>query len=490
MKSRILSLALLAIALPLAAQQARTHTVGAGETLRSIAQQYNVSIEALTSANPRLSSSFFVGMELNIPEAVQSSKPAAVTNQPASPAYHETRHTVYSPGWTIGLSTGLHFNSVSYSDLDDKIFYDPTGTTSAIFGAFARYDFGKNLQFSLRPEILWLQRGHDISVKDKFIDQLGTKFSDLEIDYNFNASYLDVRVPFMYNFGRKNDALRPYVMVAPVFGFAAGGTAEMVYSADDYETEYYDIDLSKASVSTFEFAAALGGGARYCFNNKFELGLELSYELGLTDTYGTEADGEAIAVQGSLSRIYKIEGTRKFSGFQVRLTAGIPISGRKTEVTRTELTYDTPAPVAAPVQTGPVIHERECFELEQIVALIEQGRSVEGKTICATDAIEFKYKRSDINRNSYPYLNNIVTLLQNTTLRVDIKGHTDNIGSEEYNLDLSQKRAKAVYDYLVKHGIDKERLTYEGFGFSEPVADNDTDEGRRQNRRVEFVLKN
>ncbi|MCB0662787.1 MAG: OmpA family protein, partial [Saprospiraceae bacterium] len=86
-------------------------------------------------------------------------------------------------------------------------------------------------------------------------------------------------------------------------------------------------------------------------------------------------------------------------------------------------------------------------------------------------------------------LNRLFDLLQQKpALKIQINGHTDNVGTEKDNLDLSTRRAKAVYDYLVKAGITKERLSYKGFGETQPIADNKTDEGRQQNRRTEFQV--
>jgi len=79
-------------------------------------------------------------------------------------------------------------------------------------------------------------------------------------------------------------------------------------------------------------------------------------------------------------------------------------------------------------------------------------------------------------------------LTKNQTIRIEIGGHTDNVGSEEHNKSLSENRAKAVYDYLVLNGINAGRLTYYGFGFSKPIAPNDTEQGRALNRRTEFKI--
>jgi outer membrane protein OmpA-like peptidoglycan-associated protein len=75
-------------------------------------------------------------------------------------------------------------------------------------------------------------------------------------------------------------------------------------------------------------------------------------------------------------------------------------------------------------------------------------------------------------------------------LNVEIVGHTDNIGTPDYNRKLSEKRAQAVKDYLVSKGVDKNRLVVKGMGFDEPVTTNDTEEGRALNRRVEINIIN
>ena len=77
---------------------------------------------------------------------------------------------------------------------------------------------------------------------------------------------------------------------------------------------------------------------------------------------------------------------------------------------------------------------------------------------------------------------------QNKNLKIELGGHTDNQGSEEYNQKLSLDRAKTVYEYLITKGISSNRLTYKGYGKTKPIATNDTEEGRAENRRTEFKI--
>jgi outer membrane protein OmpA-like peptidoglycan-associated protein len=103
--------------------------------------------------------------------------------------------------------------------------------------------------------------------------------------------------------------------------------------------------------------------------------------------------------------------------------------------------------------------------------------------------IFFDFDRSVLKEDSYPELKRVVELLtDNPGLEIEIAGHTDSVGSSTYNQGLSERRAKAVFDYLVENGITSERVVSRGFGESKPVSGNDTSEGRAQNRRVEFKI--
>lgn len=113
-----------------------------------------------------------------------------------------------------------------------------------------------------------------------------------------------------------------------------------------------------------------------------------------------------------------------------------------------------------------------------------------GKTMILRN-IFYDTDQYDIKPVSYPELDKLVYFMEiNPVLRIEIGGHTDDEGTEEYNAELSLRRARAVYEYLNSHGIDTVRLTYKGYGESKPVSTNATEEGSALNRRTEITILN
>ena len=105
------------------------------------------------------------------------------------------------------------------------------------------------------------------------------------------------------------------------------------------------------------------------------------------------------------------------------------------------------------------------------------------------DKIYFDFDKSDLLPASNEQLDKLVTLLDSyPSMRIAIHGHTDSRGSDSYNERLSDDRSKAVYHYVASKAINPNRLNYKGFGEVQPVDTNETDEGRQNNRRVEFVM--
>ena len=103
--------------------------------------------------------------------------------------------------------------------------------------------------------------------------------------------------------------------------------------------------------------------------------------------------------------------------------------------------------------------------------------------------IFFDLNKYEVKEKSITELDKVIRFLsENPGIRVEISGHTDNVGTAAYNLQLSLKRAQAIGLHLIAHGIEAARLTQKGYGAQKPRAPNDTEENRQINRRIEFRL--
>ncbi len=136
-------------------------------------------------------------------------------------------------------------------------------------------------------------------------------------------------------------------------------------------------------------------------------------------------------------------------------------------ISQKDTAYEAPAKVDLQVQ---VIETGKSYKLNDIYYTFDSDTLTKESELVIDEFIEFL--------NKYPHL------------VVSIHGHTDNIGTPEYNLTLSENRAKSVYDYLISQGIDASRLSFKGFGETIPVDSNYTAQGRAKNRRTEFVIIN
>lgn len=123
----------------------------------------------------------------------------------------------------------------------------------------------------------------------------------------------------------------------------------------------------------------------------------------------------------------------------------------------------------------------------KVVPLVEITR----ERIAISDKIYFEFDSDAINPVSFPLLDKVAeVLIKNPRLRrIRVEGHTDNVGSDAYNMDLSSRRSRSVMMYLIKHQVENKRLTYKGFGFRKPKTSNATARGRAINRRVEFIIE-
>jgi outer membrane protein OmpA-like peptidoglycan-associated protein len=103
--------------------------------------------------------------------------------------------------------------------------------------------------------------------------------------------------------------------------------------------------------------------------------------------------------------------------------------------------------------------------------------------------IYFETGKAKLTPESFPELDKVIAFLQeNNDLKIEISGHTDNVGGAAYNIKLSGDRAKAVVDYMVSKGIPIEQMVSKGYGPNQPIAPNTTAKGKQMNRRVEFKI--
>jgi outer membrane protein OmpA-like peptidoglycan-associated protein len=105
------------------------------------------------------------------------------------------------------------------------------------------------------------------------------------------------------------------------------------------------------------------------------------------------------------------------------------------------------------------------------------------------DNLNFEFGKSEIKKESFPYLDKLAdTLNKSKGWTLEIQGHTDDKGGDDFNMKLSQGRADAVRNYLISKGVLLDSITAKGFGESKPLVPNDSDSNREKNRRVEFKV--
>ena len=173
--------------------------------------------------------------------------------------------------------------------------------------------------------------------------------------------------------------------------------------------------------------------------------------------------------------------TGKTIGYELFRTIGCP--GRQL--------FDTPCPVPEPSPVVAAVPEpAPAYVAPPVPAPAyvapEPPPAVPPKLVLY--GVNFDFDKSTLRPEDIAIIDRDVTSLDNWgNVNIEVAGHTDSRGSDEYNIKLSQRRAEAVRDYLIDKGIASGRLSARGYGESQPIASNATDEGRFQNRRVELI---
>ncbi len=127
-------------------------------------------------------------------------------------------------------------------------------------------------------------------------------------------------------------------------------------------------------------------------------------------------------------------------------------------------------------------------DLQPITVDIDLDRVKEGSLVVLNN-IFFDTDKYELKEKSTGELQKIIRFMnENPKVKIEISGHTDNVGAADYNRQLSLRRATSVYNYLIENGVQSQRMRYKGFGADKPVASNDSENGRAQNRRIEFSI--
>jgi OOP family OmpA-OmpF porin len=183
-------------------------------------------------------------------------------------------------------------------------------------------------------------------------------------------------------------------------------------------------------------------------------------------------------MMGSLARVACVVGITAMSVTAAACSGSLAFSDTSPLVVVGTPPPPPPPPEPPPPPPPPPPAEPKRVELTQDQIVIH-------------DKIQFETNKAVIKSESFGLLDEITAAVRDATQikKLSIEGHTDDVGADKYNQKLSEQRAASVKAYLVEHGIDAGRLESKGWGEAKPVGDNKTPEGKEQNRRVEFIIR-
>ena len=288
----------------------------------------------------------------------------------------------------------------------------------------------------------------------------------------------------------------------------AKATYHPVYNAPtraayDPEREIHESYRGTIGLKRFDVMGSAEVGMRWTLGNGVGLYTGLYFDYGFLNT-APKAKGVS-ATMGE----FDVEDVRDMSILSAELR-GIPQGQDRTVAPTTtnfrlvdkvhkmagglvlRLSFGKGKAVVAPCPECPIVEPiekiKEVYHHDTIRIVKEIPQEIKDKMKDLSSAL-FAFDKFDISPKAQTILNDVATWLKkNPQMKCELSGHTDGKGSVAYNQKLSEQRAQAVYDYLVKAGVSSDNLTWKGYGKSEPIATNDTAEGRQLNRRVELRL--
>ena len=330
-----------------------------------------------------------------------------------------------------------------------------------------------------------------INDAEAMMKYLYTPLPGHQMDYTYQ--YSDGR--FVHNAGLINFPLmfgyrftdHFYGLVGVRIGIGCFGTIK--YSATQY-VYATDPELSEE----LHNVGHLTGTTKLTHNRSWTAGIhvapsiELGYQFDERFRLGAFAEYGVLDVNDNRALLADVASTVHPLYVGVRFTArvALPVPPRKIKKPALEPLEEPviPEPEPVAVEPEPIIEEPAPTD-----TVFFDGQAIVAEQPVVLENLLFVFDRAEIIPESTAALDSLVAMLiAHSDLIINIIGHTDAWGSDSYNLRLSERRAKAVRDYLVRHGVEAYRLLYEGRGAREPIDTNDTDAGRQRNRRVEFVI--
>lgn len=319
-------------------------------------------------------------------------------------------------------------------------------------------DYTTQEMFTYTPAGSQMTYTHNYS-QIRYYDQVGVVQIPLRFGYRFTDNWYGL---LGLNFG------------IGVLGNSKYSASEYVYARDDHFAEdFHNIghltgttDYSAKENYSFGYTVGPAVEVGYQFNRYVRLGLFAEYGFNIGDKAGPAKINSDLLV-----------------GARVTAQFNLPKRVKKPEPVEEVPEIEEPI-----IPVEPEIPEPPVIEPEPAPIFFGDQEVVVDKAIILENLL-FVFDKADIIPESTEALDNLLTLMQeHPDMIINIIGHTDIRGSAAYNQRLSERRAKAVKDYLVQHGIEAYRMEYEGRGATEPIDTNDTDEGRQHNRRVEFII--
>ena len=368
------------------------------------------------------------------------------------------------------------------------------GTVSNIrlnYSGYSRYFHTPHFDYSFGLRTYHRLVG-DLGIRaDAIYSGRGGHLEWCDLTYNLSMRYFDIRIPLQYNFNITWHDYSPFLSVGPSFNIAHLGN--IAYSSN--ATGDLSIPVDKGSSKSFDFGIWASAGIDFyfkLFHHTCAFTIEAGYYHGLSNTFANPETEGGSHVENSDMEGMLNQGSRKHHGVELSLAFSFALERDKKTLNERQIARivarDTKGTEVSEENDTLDLPDKDCYTIDEIIEFVNMGGDIVGKKICLFD-INFAFDSYDVNWGASNNLKKFARLMaQYPEMTICISGHTDSLGSDEYNDRLSLNRAKAIGSELAFHGVEIERMTYKGFGEKQPIESNSTEWGRHRNRRVEIEI--